>query len=366
MADFHDQSEATAVRDATAERALAFDLTKCQVDPIAAQDNALLAVALKLREGRLAVNDVQLDEARTTMIRSNYAPDWTKAHWDHPLMANLKNLSCLSTADFPSVTKRGLVDERKAMDRVGRSIDSESSGGVDGATAAGQQSRALVSTEARDRLSLDAVRAEVADAEVIQRAIDHGVSATIEASSFIVHQGKALLQLSSETINSDPQLLALVSAVAQANKSDPVVAARVALGDTPTIPVTVVAPSVRNVPNSRRKATDALPQSGPGDYNRGFRGSDIADYDHLRHELSPDRNQNPRSMHDVGAIEEASGANGGAARYRTWCEKHLEQPSGFEDMERYSDYREAVTTLEGRCASITSRTQWDSRTAKRD
>lgn len=361
MSDFHDDSAATAIRDAAAATELDFDIRKCEVDPIKAQDDALLSIALKLREGKVAVNSVQIDEARTTMVRSNYAPDWSRANWSHPLMSNLKNLSSLSSSDFPSFTKRGLVDERKAIDRVARiGNGAEENAAVVVEEQTQPTKRGRVPAEVSDRLSLDAVRAEVADPDVIQRAIEHGVTAVIEVSPFVLAQ-KALLQLSSETINSDPQLLALVSAVAQSNKGDPIVAGRVAMGETPTIPVTVVAPSIRNMPSSsRRKATDALPSAfgNHGDMNRGFHASDIADYDHLKQDLSPDRNRNPKSMHEVPlSIERNNDSNhadddGG---YKTWCERHLDRPSQHEDMEKFQAYRETVTTLEGKCLAITSK-----------
>ena len=90
-------------------------LSKCEVDPVKAQDDAMISIALKLQKNQMSVNEFSVDEARTTMVRSNYAPDWTRANWSHPLLANLKNLSCLSSFDLPSHTKRGLVDERKAI-----------------------------------------------------------------------------------------------------------------------------------------------------------------------------------------------------------------------------------------------------------
>jgi hypothetical protein len=364
-------ASAAAEADAAYEREAAALFAKCEVDPVKAQDDALVAIALRFRAERERARSSQtvhgdasparsvgesggggggeerlemigimaIEEARTTMVRCNYAPDWNKARWDHPLLAGLRELSPLSTVDMPSVLRHAAVAEhlvQQSAERKAR-VGGSGSNGASAAENDGDADHEQQRQQDTDQTSVTFTRAEdiparVVDPVALQHAMAHGVNAVFETSAFLLRQ-TALLDLSSETISGDPQLLALVSAVAQANKNDPVVAGRVALGETPTIPVTVMLPSMRNTVPVRRKACDALPAPGPCNYKRGFFSGDID-----ASELVP-AHPPPKSMHDVG--------------YRTWMQRHLDEPSEHEDRERFAAYRDEVTSLEGRCrASI--------------
>jgi hypothetical protein len=381
---------------------------KCEVDPIKAQDDAMISVALKLQKNQMSVNEFSVDEARTTMVRSNYAPDWTRANWSHPLLANLKNLSCLSSFDLPSETKRGLVDEKKAiaygMIQQKKQGEKEEEENEEQQQQQQQQqnqdpsstkSRSLIVSPAATTITSSVVvRNEVIEPAALNYALEHKTPAIVETTPFILRQ-KALLDLSPETINSDPQLLALVSAIAAANKTDPRVAGKVAMGEIPTIPVIPQVPSIRNTYPVHRKACDALPKPSSvasGDHNKGFHDSDIVGYRKLRDELEPpftsssssvlelqqqqqqnenqegnsDENNNTispvRSPRENGASSLLHHSVRGEAKksmhdvgYRTWMQKNLEQPSEYEDRERFEEYRDQVTSLQGKCLSVSEK-----------
>ena len=341
--------------------------TKCEVDPVKAQDDAMISVALKIRDGKMAVNEYSVDEARTTMVRSNYAPDWTSANWNHPLLANLKNLSCLSSFDLPSHTKRGLVDERKAI-KYGEERRSSASENENET----KERQLIVAPSENENESKnnytkpEEVRNEIIEKEALEYALSHRTPAVIETSPFLLSQ-KALMDLSPETIGSDPQLLALVSAVAKANKTDPRIAGKVAMGETPTIPVEILTPSIKNTYPVHRKATDALPKPTIGNYNKGFHDSDIVAYSKMKDELSPD-SKNSRLMIEEPQEQQQEEGNTSSSSppsaskksmhdvgYQTWMQKHLDQPAEYEDRERFAEYRDQVTSLEGKCLSVSEK-----------
>lgn len=285
-----------------------------------------------------AVNPIAIQRETVRKHRESDSIDWTQAHWQHPLLQQLGDLSILSSYDMPF--RQHLIERLQTELPVSHPAAARLHEISPSAVLVKYNPSLLVESQGalptefdRTFFSKRAPGSAQVDTATWNRTpppIEHRPVVEPAAIPSCLYDMKQLLELSSDTLRGDANLQHVVASLAERYKSDPAVARRLLENDG-------AIPMLDTSSRGKPEATE-LPRRPVNSPNKAFHDSDIVAYPQI---VGIDETNGVKSMHDVG--------------YLTWAQRAIDLGARSEDDGGYVMFREQLTSAQGQQYAVEGR-----------